>query len=380
MVDVDTPKPRLHYVSEGYLHYSEGTAGDGNIYVDDDGYNVKLDKLGRRYRVRSDGVREVPTSRPLGIPPEAWACMSEREKEEAIRTRDAVEKKSRAKVSAKAKPKTQDESEAAGVGGSIESEENEFEGYVPDFESSGFPLDPEADEVERFARERGIESDTESEAEPAAPGIEVEIERDNEYEFCYDGFEVPGWEEIASEGMKVESVPRVPIFDTGERHAKDLFQKGMISRKDVMSTLKLASLKTRINYRTIDVSGQSAPKKLDTWVFGLYNRGGVVGITNDTKRRPWLSRLVTAMIRAERPGFEFSAFSVNQNLEIGMHRGTTNLKGSLNAVIGLNKFSGGQLWVEDPKGKIEKAIPIDKLTKDGPLRCLEDMLRLPRGQ
>ena len=49
MVDVDTPKPRLHYVSEGYLHYSEGAAGDGNIYVDDDGYNVKLDKLGRRY-------------------------------------------------------------------------------------------------------------------------------------------------------------------------------------------------------------------------------------------------------------------------------------------------------------------------------------------
>ena len=34
------------------------------------------------------------------------------------------------------------------------------------------------------------------------------------------------WEEIASEGMKVESVPCVPIFDTGERHAKNLFQKG----------------------------------------------------------------------------------------------------------------------------------------------------------
>ena len=106
------------------------------------------------------------------------------------------------------------------------------------------------------------------------------MERDNEYEFCHDGFEVPEWEEIASEGMKVESVPCVPIFDTGERHAKDLLQKGMISKKDVMSALKLASLKTRINNRTVDVSGQSAPKKLDTWVFGLYNRGGVVGITN----------------------------------------------------------------------------------------------------
>ena len=39
--------------------------------------------------------------------------------------------------------------------------------------------------------------------------------------FCHDGFEVPEWEEIASEGMKVESVPRVPIFDTGERGLKD---------------------------------------------------------------------------------------------------------------------------------------------------------------
>ena len=77
MVDVDSPKPKLRYISERCLHYSEGTAGDGNIYVDDDGYNVKLDKLGRRYRVRSDGVREVPTSRPLGIPTEAWSRMSE---------------------------------------------------------------------------------------------------------------------------------------------------------------------------------------------------------------------------------------------------------------------------------------------------------------
>ena len=70
----------------------------------------------------------------------------------------------------------------------------------------------------------------------------------------HDGFEVPEWEEIASEGMKVDSVPCVPIFDTGERLAKDLFQKGMTSRKDVLSALKLASLKTKINYRMFQVS------------------------------------------------------------------------------------------------------------------------------
>ena len=156
MVDVDSPKPRLHYVSEGYLHYAEGTAGDGNIYVDDDGYNVKLDKLGQRYRVRSDGVREVPTSRPLGTPPEAWARMSEREKEGAIRTRDAVERKSKAKVAPKAAPKTAE---------ADETPEDEFAEYSPDAFPGGYPLDSEAED------------------------------QDNDYQFCHDGFDVPEWEE-----------------------------------------------------------------------------------------------------------------------------------------------------------------------------------------
>ena len=61
------------------------------------------------------------------------------------------------------------------------------------------------------------------------------------------------------------------------------------------------------------------------------------------KCMPWISRLIIAMIRAERPGFEFSVFSINQNLEIGMHRDTTNLKGTLNSMIGIIKFSGDQL-------------------------------------
>ena len=29
MVDVNTPKEKLLYISEGYAHYSEGLAGDG---------------------------------------------------------------------------------------------------------------------------------------------------------------------------------------------------------------------------------------------------------------------------------------------------------------------------------------------------------------
>ena len=82
------------------------------------------------------------------------------------------------------------------------------------------------------------------------------------------------------------------------------------------------------------------------------------------------------MIREERPGVEFSAFSINQNLEIGMRRDTANLKGTLSAVIGLNKFSWGQLWIEHPKGSIEKDIPKDKLTKDGPTKVVGRRINL----
>ena len=103
-------------------------------------------------------------------------------------------------------------------------------------------------------------------------------------EFHGDGYGVPEREEIASEGKKVDATPCTPIFDTGESLAKDLYQRGTCSRKDILSALKLANLKSRINYRTIQVSGQAVPKKLATWVFGLHNRGGVVGVTNDTKR------------------------------------------------------------------------------------------------
>ena len=73
------------------------------------------------------------------------------------------------------------------------------------------------------------------------------------------------------------------MFDSGERLAKDLYLEGTHSRKDVLSALKLANLKTRIN-----------------------------------------------------------------------------------AVIGFNEFRGGQIWLEDPEGAVEKDLPEDKRVKNGP--------------
>ena len=72
---VDEGKPVL-------LHYSEGIASDGVVYVNDLGDEVKLDSRGRPYRVGSDGRKLMPSKRPSRyITPEEWKAMSLRERE-----------------------------------------------------------------------------------------------------------------------------------------------------------------------------------------------------------------------------------------------------------------------------------------------------------
>lgn len=80
----DKEKPEL-------LHYSEGAASDGIIYVNDVGDEVKLDPKGRAYRVGNDGRKLMPTKRPPRyISPEEWKKMSPREREASTKAADDI--------------------------------------------------------------------------------------------------------------------------------------------------------------------------------------------------------------------------------------------------------------------------------------------------
>ena len=58
-------------------HYYYGKAGDGMVYLDDDGEWVKIDKRGRLYRVdKRDGRRIVRSTRPKDFTPEEWKNLS----------------------------------------------------------------------------------------------------------------------------------------------------------------------------------------------------------------------------------------------------------------------------------------------------------------
>ena len=68
--------PTRDILDEHPDHYSYGSAQNGLIYHDDDGNWVKLDKLGRPYRVdKRDGTRIVKTARPKEFTPEEWKSL-----------------------------------------------------------------------------------------------------------------------------------------------------------------------------------------------------------------------------------------------------------------------------------------------------------------
>ena len=75
---IDKPAhPDLAIPEGGPEHYSVGKAGDGIVYLNDDGEWVKLNSLGHPYRIDERGRRRISsTTRPSKYSPEEWRKMS----------------------------------------------------------------------------------------------------------------------------------------------------------------------------------------------------------------------------------------------------------------------------------------------------------------
>ena len=75
---IDKPAhPDLHIPEGGPEHYSVGKAGDGIVYLNDDGEWVKLNARGHPYRIDERGFRRISTTpRPSKYTPDEWRKMS----------------------------------------------------------------------------------------------------------------------------------------------------------------------------------------------------------------------------------------------------------------------------------------------------------------
>eukprot|EP00435_Cladocopium_sp_Y103_P001372 s4261_g1.t1 len=100
-------KPDRVIVPESMIeHYLEGKKGDNIVYLNDDGERVKIDKLGRLYRVDDRGYKIVRDSpRPAKYTPTEWQKVPHGTRKEIIRVQEmeADAARERSKVERKIK-------------------------------------------------------------------------------------------------------------------------------------------------------------------------------------------------------------------------------------------------------------------------------------
>ena len=161
-------KLKIVYKDPHPKHFSKGSAGDGVIYVDDDGNYVKLDKRGGRYRAREDGIRELPTSRPPGISSRAWSRMPPRAKAEAIRSHEAVIRAESSDIKV-----SKGDGKKVVRKGDEDLSDIEYEPSIPD---------EEADAAEKYARKVARGEVVESAPVPPREGDDDKVALDNLFE------------------------------------------------------------------------------------------------------------------------------------------------------------------------------------------------------
>ena len=86
--------------------------------------------------------------------------------------------------------------------------------------------------------------------------------------------------------------------------------------------------------------------------FGLYNKGGLVGITRDTRSHMAVCRLLGAAILAIKPKHQWTTITVGLENSTCIHldRGNSEFHPSL--LVGLTHHSGGELWLQDAAGTV----------------------------
>ena len=93
-----------------------------------------------------------------------------------------------------------------------------------------------------------------------------------------------------------------------------------------------------------------------TW--GSYVQGGIGGVTKNTRLFPWVSRLLTAWVRGQKPLHVFSSISLRLNTYMAPHLDKQNHAAIPNLMIACGRWQGGGLWV------CEQALPKQSSNRD----------------
>ena len=162
---------------------------------------------------------------------------------------------------------------------------------------------------------------------------------------------------IASEGREVDAllaelsaaphadmymVRRAAMIQTVENHAKRARLDLDYSFKTCLRILNLMPSSSHGTRRQAVNSSQGGSCR----VLGLYKHGAEVGITQLSLEVPETCRYLNLFAFEHQAVGGWTSISVNHNVTLQPHWDYGNLRGTLNNLIGLGDYSGGQLWVQ----------------------------------
>ena len=134
---------------------------------------------------------------------------------------------------------------------------------------------------------------------------------------------------------------------------------------DVWEAIQRSSLRPRSTDRVKVTEDQE--DKLNVLTFGLFVHGGVQGTTVETRKRPWSTRLLTKLVAQTQPGSSFLLTTMSVNTVFKPRKDRNTLERD-SFIMGLSKFEGGKLWIEDASGVDFRVVKEGEEPKPGVLQ------------
>ena len=130
-----------------------------------------------------------------------------------------------------------------------------------------------------------------------------------------------------------------------EEAASDLLKNKKFSLDDLRDLLPLLPIRDCKKRRGIS-GGPTA--KVQSFLGGLWNHGGLHGISKDSCRYPKFVCYVNEVMKRQDSSKElgWSSFIITKNVATSIHRDSHNLAGSPIYTVSVGEFSGGHVWVE----------------------------------
>ena len=153
-----------------------------------------------------------------------------------------------------------------------------------------------------------------------------------------------------------------------EAKAKELLSQDTLTYEAVRQVVQKAHLKGQRTRRQDKMVDQSSDR-VQIWIFGMS------GITNITRQRPFLCKLLVKFLKQELPTLSFTTIALAIDATLKPHRDLANAKYSQAGILGLSEFEGGKLWIEDVDGKVKRRVTQDQV-KTGALLDISQQAKI----